>query len=372
MIKKHQFVALICVLSLIFTTLFIPNVAAAELGDIDGNGISASDARLVLRYSVGLETLSAEQIKNANVDNDNKISSSDARLILRVSVGLDTFPHDIEYSCEIVEFNKFINKLKNDPDKINRFSNFSMNETEIKAPEYSKDPMGLIFRTIFNKELSKEVKKEISYSENFTKNRLITTENFPVLGEKYISDLTTDDIQDIKITKETGIDFISSLSSYDTPNKKHVDLANFKASAPKGDFYKITITLKEDNYDLNSPSNVDSAIDRIYMKDYHKHLNSLLTGLDLQDLNGLITMDNKIKTLCNVVFYIDAEKLEPAAAVYNVSMDTINQINAFFSISNNNNINASKKPTGYMRLNASNIVHDYYFFNDYFDTSDIK
>lgn len=59
-------------------------------GDIDNDGkISASDARLTLRASVGLEKFNIELTKKADVDKDNKISAADARLILRASVGLE-------------------------------------------------------------------------------------------------------------------------------------------------------------------------------------------------------------------------------------------------------------------------------------------
>lgn len=62
----------------------------AVLGDVDGNGsISAADARLALRASVGLESLSDIMLRAADTDGNPKISAADARLILRASVGLE-------------------------------------------------------------------------------------------------------------------------------------------------------------------------------------------------------------------------------------------------------------------------------------------
>lgn len=60
------------------------------LGDanLDGN-ITAADARLALRFSVGLEELSDKQITAANVDLTGDVTAADARLILRASVGLE-------------------------------------------------------------------------------------------------------------------------------------------------------------------------------------------------------------------------------------------------------------------------------------------
>lgn len=62
------------------------------MGDIDFDGaVSSSDARLALRYSVGLEELSPLAIRCAMVNKDDVVSSADARLILRAAVGLEKF-----------------------------------------------------------------------------------------------------------------------------------------------------------------------------------------------------------------------------------------------------------------------------------------
>lgn len=62
---------------------------AAEKGDVDRSGtVTAADARVTLRYSVGLDELDEEQINLADYDENGSVSASDARCILRVSVGL--------------------------------------------------------------------------------------------------------------------------------------------------------------------------------------------------------------------------------------------------------------------------------------------
>ncbi len=59
-------------------------------GDIDCDGrITAADARLALRASVGLEKFSEAQTLAADVDNNKSVTAADARTILRVSVGLE-------------------------------------------------------------------------------------------------------------------------------------------------------------------------------------------------------------------------------------------------------------------------------------------
>ncbi|MBQ3537083.1 MAG: hypothetical protein IJA39_00755, partial [Clostridia bacterium] len=61
-------------------------------GDVDGDGkISAADARLALRASVGLENFKEDsaKYKAAKRGSVDKLSAADARLILRASVGLE-------------------------------------------------------------------------------------------------------------------------------------------------------------------------------------------------------------------------------------------------------------------------------------------
>ena len=62
-----------------------------SLGDVDLNGkITAADARLALRFSAKLESLSEKQQKNADVNADKQINASDARKILRYSANLES------------------------------------------------------------------------------------------------------------------------------------------------------------------------------------------------------------------------------------------------------------------------------------------
>ena len=62
------------------------------LGDVNGDSqVTSADARLVLRVSVRLETLTdAAAEASADYNGDGNITSADARLILRAAIGLDT------------------------------------------------------------------------------------------------------------------------------------------------------------------------------------------------------------------------------------------------------------------------------------------
>lgn len=68
-----------------------PEETVSPYGDVDfDNYITAGDARLVLRASVGLETFDDFTAYIADVDFDSVVSAGDARLILRISVGLES------------------------------------------------------------------------------------------------------------------------------------------------------------------------------------------------------------------------------------------------------------------------------------------
>ena len=64
------------------------------MGDINNDGdADAGDALLVLRYSVGLASLSEAQKLVADVNGDGDIDAGDAVLLLRYDAGLiDAFP----------------------------------------------------------------------------------------------------------------------------------------------------------------------------------------------------------------------------------------------------------------------------------------
>ncbi len=70
------------------------NEASADkfLGDLDDNGITtAADARILLKASAQLITLSAENRVLADVDYDGAVTAKDARNVLHVSAGLQRF-----------------------------------------------------------------------------------------------------------------------------------------------------------------------------------------------------------------------------------------------------------------------------------------
>ncbi len=60
-----------------------------NLGDLDGDKlITANDALVILRASIGLEKFTQDQITLADIDGDKLVTANDALIILRASVGM--------------------------------------------------------------------------------------------------------------------------------------------------------------------------------------------------------------------------------------------------------------------------------------------
>lgn len=60
------------------------------MGDVNADGkITASDARLALRFSAGLDTYTSAQQAKCDINSDGVITAADARLILKLSASLE-------------------------------------------------------------------------------------------------------------------------------------------------------------------------------------------------------------------------------------------------------------------------------------------
>lgn len=88
---------LLCAVTLMLLLMAL-SANAALVGDVtnNDNDVTAADARIILRASVGLETLTDAQKLLADTNADGKISAADARNALRMSVGLEEKLHYYE------------------------------------------------------------------------------------------------------------------------------------------------------------------------------------------------------------------------------------------------------------------------------------
>lgn len=93
--RKISKLLTISISAVIMLILSVTAANAAISGDVTGTDkqVTAADARLILRVSVSLDTLSDDLIGIADVNEDGRITAADARTVLRMSVGLDEIRH---------------------------------------------------------------------------------------------------------------------------------------------------------------------------------------------------------------------------------------------------------------------------------------
>lgn len=105
-------------------------------GDVNFDGrITASDARFVLRMSVGLETLSDENRNLADIDSTGSVTASDARIILRISVALDSLDNyviNVYLTNEITDNSYFVYEDSVANIKVLSNRDFALGELHIK------------------------------------------------------------------------------------------------------------------------------------------------------------------------------------------------------------------------------------------------
>lgn len=84
-----KLVAMFIVMAIMLSTSILAFAETKYKGDINGDGnVSAVDARVILRYAAGLETLNEEDLKH-DLSGDGRITAVDARIVLRMAAGLE-------------------------------------------------------------------------------------------------------------------------------------------------------------------------------------------------------------------------------------------------------------------------------------------
>lgn len=89
--KMIKLFSLVTAIIMLFLSISLTAFATQSLlvGDADGDGIlSAADARIILRISVGIDKAENIETKRLDTDCDGEITASDARTVLRLSIGL--------------------------------------------------------------------------------------------------------------------------------------------------------------------------------------------------------------------------------------------------------------------------------------------
>ncbi len=189
------------VLAVISICVFPLHAAAAALGDVNFDGsVSVSDARIVLRCAVGLDTLSAEARKLADMDGDGSVTVADARAVLRVAVGLGSAFDTILYKQahkywragvnDIAEFNiLYANLLYKSASKWCCY--YSVNAVfrpALKQAGYSDKEIERIAPTYFEPERLQKIEEYNSLFKNYGKKFGLLKNEFKVFVPSVLMD----------------------------------------------------------------------------------------------------------------------------------------------------------------------------------------
>lgn len=372
---KKRIISTIIVAVLLASTLFAGTASALMMGNLnDDNEITAADARIALRASVSLETLTEEQEKAADVNYDGDVTAADARIILRASVGLEeietrehpeyhpftTISTTNKTKCsfdgcetELPSFNDIVNILKSTEDGVDYYTGFVEDITHNDKMEMGGTLGGLM------DDETNIASTETTYSALLV-NRLLTPSNFPANGENYVSDITDNDIKSIEIAKVDAIDFAAALPDNYTVGKTTYDLTPIK-NAEFSEVYKITLVLNSETLDIKKPVTGKSVYDKIYLSDYNSKLEMMRSEIssnldtltnEMSSIGVSMSTSGSITSSLTVEYFISTDTFEPIAAKYG------NRFDVKFSAAVP--ILLSMKQNMYMASNS------YYFFNNDF------
>lgn len=398
--KKRSFISSVLALSLCASSLLMTGASAAVAGDVDGNGsLTAADARLALRASVGLENLDEAQTRLADVDGTKGITAADARLILRASVGLETLPepepeyilfngHKVDSASIGIEkgitcidpeselngqelmpsFNTLVNSLKT-PGSTNYFYGFSRTVTDTPKPECKANGvMHLALAEIMEGLLADSViPGKITEYNDMTMHRHVNNATFFVMGTPFVSDLSEEDVKSITMEKMTGVDFVKELpDKFTSTENEEYDLTPVKASEI-GEVYKVTVALNPETVTQDSVPDTTTPIEKILNKDYNSGISQQMASLngafnEMPEMAGMFVMEMTITTTGVITYYFTADTFEPVAARYNIEMKTDSFMHTYF----NGLFKKTDKATTTTTIANNTIQDNFFFFNDFF------
>ena len=162
-----------------------------------------------------------------------------------------------------------------------------------------------------------------------------------------VSELTSSDIDSIKVEKLSGLKISDVLSAYATTytiGSKTYDLSAYKNKVISGDVIKVTIDVKNEKYTdvKNLSTDVKTSLSKIYdidireQADEFKNEKGELVKSEIDKGDGyeisMIMRLKEIKSDAVVTYYFDAETYEPIIALYNTDVTMEQTIDMSFKI----------------------------------------
>lgn len=190
-------------------------------GDLNNDGkITAADARLALRLSVGLDEATDSLVYAGDLDGDGAVTAADARILLRISVGLEDYTIDDLMNIPTTKF-----------EVISTYANALKQASKYNLGYYKKVSNTITGSDICNvhskKLLAVAEKNSVNQTYKYLKNNQVAIDALPKL--------TIQDTSLIKNAKCVAVDgkYHVTIKFFDVQNcYLTVDDQEYKGSAP--------------------------------------------------------------------------------------------------------------------------------------------
>lgn len=256
----------------------------------------------------------------------------------------------------IHSFNALVNELKNGSYK---FTQIDKDVSTFKEPKYTG--IMKLLKNEFDKEFKSQIGTTTEYSPMIT-NRLLTVNNFYLYDTDVVSELQTGDIQSIKTEKISGLDFTAAIpDSFKDTSGRTYDATAYK-NRNTGNVYKVTVTLKSEKYSECKDKGGSVHIDKV-VSGYGDLMKYTFDGLSGVDMEGIMKAEGDAVSNATVVYYFDASTFEPVAATYKVSMNLNESMNIYLMDTDDGDTIISKDPTGSVKMEITNNMYSYFFFD---------
>ncbi len=162
-----------------------------------------------------------------------------------------------------------------------------------------------------------------------------------------VSELTSSDIDSIKVERLSGLNISDVLSAYATTytiGSKTYDLSAYKNTKISGDVIKVTIDVKNEKLSVvkNLGKNEKTSLSKIYDIDIREQADEFrnekgeLVKSEIEKGDGyeisMIMRLEEIKSDAVVTYYLDADTYEPIIALYNTDVTMEQTIDMSFKI----------------------------------------
>ena len=251
----------------------------------------------------------------------------------------------------IPSFNTLVNRVKQEE---HTFSAFTYTQVTVKPPRYS----GIM--TMFRKEFQQAIADSIGATTRYSdlkENEAVTADSFHLRGTSLVSLLTDSDVESVVTERVDGLDFVAELpDNYVSENNVPCDLNPYK-NRQTGELLKITVTVLPETFSESKDAGGSAHVGKL-LSNYGATVTEAMDRVYSFN-EGVLESEGDVASALTVTYYLDADTLDPVAAVYHITTDSTQKINVY---SDEADVGVTK-PAGYVSVEIINNADSFYFFD---------